>query len=61
MKDACPRDARRAAFPVTPQESMEAGLTVMVIDRAMDQRQVVDCRPMWDAYDAACAGQPVPA
>ena len=44
-----------AAFPVTPQESMEAGLTVMAIDRAMDEGQVLDCRPMWAEYDAACA------
>jgi predicted dehydrogenase len=43
----------RAAFPVTPYESMEAGLTVMAIDRAMDERQVVDCAPMWARYDAA--------
>ncbi len=41
------------AFPVTPQDSMEAGLTVMAIDRAMQQRQVVDCAPLWAAYDAA--------
>ena len=45
----------RAAFPVTPYESMEAGLTVMAIDRAMEAREVVDCAPMWAAYDAACA------
>lgn len=43
----------RAAFPVTPHESLEAGLTVMAIDRAMDERQVVDCAPMWARYDAA--------
>lgn len=45
----------RAAFPVTPYESMEAGLTVMAIDRAMAERQVVDCTPMWARYDAARA------
>ncbi|HTW33664.1 MAG TPA: Gfo/Idh/MocA family oxidoreductase [Rhizomicrobium sp.] len=43
----------RAEFPVTPWESMEAGLTVMAIDRAMAEGQVIDCAPMWDAYDAA--------
>jgi predicted dehydrogenase len=43
----------RAAFPVTAQESMEAGLTVMAIDRAMESREVVDCTPMWEAFDAA--------
>jgi predicted dehydrogenase len=43
----------RAEFPVTPFESMEAGLTVMAIDRAMEEKRVVDCAPMWEAYDAA--------
>jgi predicted dehydrogenase len=43
----------RATFPVTPQESMEAGLTVMAIDTAMKTGNVVDCAPMWRAYDAA--------
>ena len=47
----------RATFPVTPHESMEAGLTVMAIDRAMDERQVVDCAPMWARYDAAKSGR----
>ena len=42
-----------AAFPVTPYESMEAGLTVMAIDRAMTERRLVDCAPIWAAYDAA--------
>lgn len=46
----------RAAFPVTPGESMEAGLTVMAIDQAMAENQVIDCAPLWAAYDAACAG-----
>jgi hypothetical protein len=44
----------RAQFPVTPYESMEAGLTVMAIDRAMLSKQLVDCAPMWARYDAAC-------
>jgi predicted dehydrogenase len=44
-----------AAFPVTPYESMEAGLTVMAIDQAMAEGRVVDCAPMWAAYDAARA------
>jgi len=47
----------RAAFPVTPYESMEAGLTVMAIDRALEARQVIECAPMWDRYDAAKAGR----
>jgi predicted dehydrogenase len=45
----------RAEFPVTPYESMEAGLTVMAIDRAMAEGQVVDCTPMWETYDKARA------
>jgi hypothetical protein len=52
---------RGAAFPVTPYESMEAGLTVMAIDKAMDAGQVIDCTPMWAAYDAARTGVEVPA
>jgi predicted dehydrogenase len=40
-------------FPVTPWDSLEAGLTVMAIDRAMDAGQVIDCAPMWAAYDEA--------
>ena len=43
----------RADFPVSPEDCMEAGLTVMAIDRAMRTGQVVDCAPMWSAYDAA--------
>ena len=50
----------RAPFPVTPYESMEAGLTVMAIDRAMAERQVVDCAPMWARYDAARSGAAEP-
>ncbi len=45
-----------AAFPVTPHDSMVAGLTVMAIDRALESGQVVDCAPMWTDYDAACSG-----
>jgi predicted dehydrogenase len=46
-----------AAFPVTPYESMEAGLTVMAIDRAMTERRLVDCAPMWADYDTARASK----
>ena len=42
-----------APFPVTPFDSLEAGLTVMAIDEAMRSGQVVDCAPMWARYDAA--------
>jgi predicted dehydrogenase len=43
----------RAPFPVTPFDSMEAGLTVMAIDRAMDSGTMLDCSEMWSAYDEA--------
>lgn len=46
------------AFPVTPAEAMEAGLTVMAIDEAMAGGKVVDCMPLWTAYDAAGVAQP---
>jgi predicted dehydrogenase len=52
---------RGAAFPVTPYDSMEAGLTVMAIDRAMAEGTVVDCAPMWAAYDEARSGAKVAA
>jgi hypothetical protein len=42
-------------FPVTPWESMEAGLTVMAIDEAQAARAVIDCAPMWEQLDAAIA------
>jgi len=48
-----------SAFRVTAWDSMEAGLTVMAIDRAMALGEMVDCRPMWAEYDAARALQPV--
>ena len=42
-----------ATFPVTPWDSMEAGLTVMAMDRALAEQRIVDCAPMWADYDAA--------
>ncbi len=42
-----------APFPVTPFDSLEAGLTVMAIDEAMGSGEVLDCRPMWACYDSA--------
>ncbi|MGH7022996.1 MAG: Gfo/Idh/MocA family protein [Caulobacteraceae bacterium] len=42
-----------AAFPVTPWESMEAGLTVMAIDEAAARGETVDCAPMWAEFDRA--------
>ncbi len=47
-----------SAFRVSPWESMEAGLTVMAVDRAMALGETVNCQPMWAEYDAACASQP---
>ena len=43
----------RAAFPVTPWDSLEAGLTVMAIDEAQARSETIDCRPMWESFDAA--------
>jgi predicted dehydrogenase len=40
-------------FPVTPWESMEAGLTVMAIDQACATRSTVNCVPLWSALDEA--------
>jgi len=48
-------------FPVTPWESLEAGLTVMAVDRAMALGEMVDCRPMWAEYDEARRPQPAVA
>jgi predicted dehydrogenase len=47
----------RAPFPVTAHDSMEAGLTVMAIDRALRERALIDCTSMWDDYDAACGAK----
>lgn len=43
----------RQPFPVTPFESMEAGLTVMAIDEAMNRGEMLDCAPIWARFDAA--------
>ena len=42
-----------APFPVTPHELMEAGLTVMAIDRAQREGALIECAPMWARFDAA--------
>jgi hypothetical protein len=44
--------AGEMAFPVTPGESIEAGLTVMAIDQAMAENRVVDMAPIWAELDA---------
>ncbi len=43
----------RAPFPVTPRDSLEAGLTAMAIDEAQTRAETVDCGPMWEKFDAA--------
>jgi len=43
-------------FPVTPRDSLEAGLTVMAMDEAAATRRMVDCAPMWASFDTAMAG-----
>jgi len=42
-----------APFPVTPFDSLEAGLTVMAIDEALASGEMLECGPMWARYDAA--------
>lgn len=42
-----------AEFPVSPFQAIEAGLTVMAIDKALALGQVVDCTAMWTTLDAA--------
>jgi predicted dehydrogenase len=43
----------KTGFPVTPREGLEAGLVVMAIDEAMTKRTIVECAPMWAAFDRA--------
>ena len=57
-KDLLATLEKGAAFPVTPYESMEAGLTVMAIDRAMSERRLVDCAPMWATTTRRAAPKP---
>ncbi len=40
-------------FPVTPFQAIEAGLTVMAIDKARAMGQVIDCTAIWDTLDTA--------
>ena len=40
-------------FPVSPFQAIEAGLTVMAIDKALALGQVVDCTAMWTTLDGA--------
>ncbi len=42
-----------AAFPVSAYHAIEAGMTVMAIDKALATGQVVDCATMWTTLDAA--------
>ena len=45
--------AGERAFPVTPRDSLEAGLTVMAMDEAAATGRMVDLAPMWAKLDAA--------
>jgi predicted dehydrogenase len=45
--------ANEAEYPVSPFQAIEAGLTVMAIDKAQALNQVVDCTAMWTTLDAA--------
>jgi predicted dehydrogenase len=45
------------AFPVTPADSMEAGLTVMALDEAAARGETINCAPLWTEYDAAMAAR----
>jgi predicted dehydrogenase len=42
-----------AEFPVSPFQAIEAGLTVMAIDKALAHGHIVDCTAMWTTLDAA--------
>ncbi len=42
-----------AAFPVSPYHAIEAGLTVMAMDKSLAGGHVVDCTAMWTTLDAA--------
>ncbi len=42
-----------AEFPVSPFHAIEAGLTVMAIDKALALGQIVDCTAMWTTLDGA--------
>ena len=43
-------------YPVSVWDSIEAGLTVMAIDRALAVGEIVDCAPIWHQLDAAKLG-----
>ena len=45
--------AGEAEFPVSPFQAIEAGLTVMAIDKAQALGQVFDCTATWTTLDAA--------
>lgn len=45
--------SNEAEFPVSPFQAIEAGLTVMAIDKAQALNQVVDCTATWTTLDAA--------
>lgn len=53
VKDLMAALSGEARFPVSAFHAIEAGLTVMSIDRAMHEGRVIDCSAMWTTLDAA--------
>jgi predicted dehydrogenase len=45
-----------ATYPVSVWDSIEAGLTVMAIDRSLAVGEIIDCTPIWEEFDAAKRG-----
>ena len=48
--------AGERAFPVTPRDSLEAGLTVMALDESAATGRMIDCAPMWARLDSTAHG-----
>lgn len=42
---------------ISVRQAIEAGLTVMLADKAAETRQIVDCRPVWKALDDCYVSQ----
>jgi predicted dehydrogenase len=42
----------RTPYPVTVWDGLEAGLTVMAIDQSLAFGEIIDCKPLWEAFDA---------
>ncbi|MEM1129332.1 MAG: Gfo/Idh/MocA family oxidoreductase [Pseudomonadota bacterium] len=48
-------------LPLSAVDALEAGLTALAIDQARQTETVVDMAPTWQAFDAALAGEVLPA